>query len=153
MPHLKAMKGSINNPYLQLIFQATSELLTGPKWQISLHKSLDLLQILLFSCVCLVSCFSHAPLFVTHQTPCPGDSLGKNTRVGCHALLQEIFPTQGSNPHLLGLPELTSGFFTTSTTWEVPFGLGLVKRKLIKLITNSVIQNMTLSQRVEIILK
>ena len=29
------------------------------------------------------------------------DSLGKNTRVGCHALLQGIFPTQGSNP---GLP-------------------------------------------------
>ena len=30
-----------------------------------------------------------------------GDSLGKNTRVGCHALLQGIFPTQGSNPGLL----------------------------------------------------
>ena len=31
----------------------------------------------------------------------PGDSPGRNTRVGCHALLQGIFPTQGSNP---GLP-------------------------------------------------
>ena len=30
-----------------------------------------------------------------------GDSPGKNTRVGCHALLQRIFPTQGSNPSLL----------------------------------------------------
>ena len=30
-----------------------------------------------------------------------GDSAGKNTKVGCHALLQGIFPTQGSNP---GLP-------------------------------------------------
>ena len=30
-----------------------------------------------------------------------GDSLGKNTRVGCHALLQGIFPTQGLNPCLL----------------------------------------------------
>ena len=29
------------------------------------------------------------------------DSPGKNTGVGCHALLQGIFPTQGSN---LGLP-------------------------------------------------
>ena len=29
------------------------------------------------------------------------DSPGKNTGVGCHALLQGIFPTQGSNP---GLP-------------------------------------------------
>ena len=32
-----------------------------------------------------------------------GDSSGKNTGVGCHALLQGIFPTQGSNP---GLPAL-----------------------------------------------
>ena len=30
-----------------------------------------------------------------------GDSPGKNTRVDCHALLQGIFPTQGSHP---GLP-------------------------------------------------
>ena len=30
-----------------------------------------------------------------------GDSPGKNTGVGCHALLQEIFPTQGSNSDLL----------------------------------------------------
>ena len=29
------------------------------------------------------------------------DSLGKNTGVGCHALLQEIFPTHTSNPGLL----------------------------------------------------
>ena len=30
-----------------------------------------------------------------------GDSPGKNTGVGCHTLLLGIFPTQGSNPHLL----------------------------------------------------
>ena len=30
-----------------------------------------------------------------------GDSPGKNTGLGCHALLQRIFPTQGLNP---GLP-------------------------------------------------
>ena len=30
-----------------------------------------------------------------------GDSLGKNTGVGCHALLQGIFPTHGLNPDLL----------------------------------------------------
>ena len=30
-----------------------------------------------------------------------GDSPGKNTGVGCHALLQGIFPTQGLNPGLL----------------------------------------------------
>ena len=32
---------------------------------------------------------------------CPWDYLGKNTGVGCHFLLQRIFLTQGSNPHLL----------------------------------------------------
>ena len=37
--------------------------------------------------------------------------------VAC-ALLQGIFPTQGSNPHLLRLPAQEGGFFTTSTTWE-----------------------------------
>ena len=31
---------------------------------------------------------------------CPWDFSGKNTRVGCHALLQGIFPTQGTNLHL-----------------------------------------------------
>ena len=35
------------------------------------------------------------------RLPHPWDSPGKNTRVGCHALLQGIFPTQGSNPGLL----------------------------------------------------
>ena len=30
----------------------------------------------------------------------PWDSPGKNTGVGCHALLEGIFPTQGSNPAL-----------------------------------------------------
>ena len=30
-----------------------------------------------------------------------GDSAGKNTGVGCHALFQGIFPTQGSSPGLL----------------------------------------------------
>ena len=34
---------------------------------------------------------------------CPWDSPGKNTGVGCHALLQGIFPTQVSNPSLLHL--------------------------------------------------
>ena len=40
------------------------------------------------------------PWTVTHQAP-PWDSPGKSTRVGCHFLLQGIFPTQQSNPGLL----------------------------------------------------
>ena len=34
---------------------------------------------------------------------CPWDSPGKNTGVGCHALLQVNFPTQKSNPNVLCL--------------------------------------------------
>ena len=39
------------------------------------------------------------PWTVTRQAPC--DSPGQNTGVGCHFLLQGIFPTQGSNMGLL----------------------------------------------------
>ena len=42
----------------------------------------------------------------------------RNTRVGYHALLQGIFPTQGLNLHHFTSPVLVGGFFTTSTTWE-----------------------------------
>jgi len=48
---------------------------------------------------------------------CPWDSPGKNTGVGCHALLQGIFLTQGSKPCLVS-PALAGRFFTTRTTWE-----------------------------------
>ena len=42
---------------------------------------------------------------------CPWESPGKNTRVACHALLQGIFPSQGSNP---GLPRCSQIFYTLS---------------------------------------
>ena len=40
---------------------------------------------------------------------CPGDSSDKNTGLGYHFLLQGIFLTQGSNPHLLGLLHWQTG--------------------------------------------
>ena len=45
---------------------------------------------------------------------CPWDSPGKNPGVGCHALLQEIFPTQGSNPCLLHLLHWHVGSLSTT---------------------------------------
>ena len=42
---------------------------------------------------------------------CPRDSPDKNAAVGCHALLQGIFPTQGSKPCLLRL--------TCISNWQV----------------------------------
>ena len=49
---------------------------------------------------------------------CPWDSPGKNTGVDCH-----LFPPPGDLPNpgiepASQSPALSSGFFTTSTTWE-----------------------------------
>ena len=43
------------------------------------------------------------PGTVAHQAPLSTGFPGKNTRVDCHFLLQEILPTQQSNLHLLHL--------------------------------------------------
>ena len=53
----------------------------------------------------LLSCvqFFVIPWIVDSQTLCPWNFPGKNTRVGYHFLLQEIFSTQGLNMHLLSL--------------------------------------------------
>ena len=45
-----------------------------------------------------------------------GDSPGKNTGMGCPALLQGIFPTQGLNPHILPLLHWQAG----SLPWAPP---------------------------------
>ena len=58
-----------------------------------------------------------------------GNSPGKNTGVGCHALLQGFFPTQGSNP---GLPHCrqilyylnNQGSLTTLEWVAYPFSRG-----------------------------
>ena len=57
---------------------------------------------------CVLSRFHRVWLLVTlwtvaHQAPLSLDSPGKNTGVGCHVLLQGIFPNQGSNLHVLWL--------------------------------------------------
>ena len=62
----------------------------------------------------LHSHLSHVQLFVTPRTVaprllCPRDSPGKNTGVGCHALVQGIFLTQGLNQRLLCLLHRQAG--------------------------------------------
>ena len=44
---------------------------------------------------------------------CPWNSPDKNTEVGCHSLLQGIFPTQGWNPGLLHCRQILC-----RVTWE-----------------------------------
>ena len=61
-------------------------------------------------CCCLVlkSCLTlcHTPWTVAHKSPLSMGFSGKNTGVGCHALLQGICPTQGLNPGLLHCREI-----------------------------------------------
>ena len=68
---------------------------------------------------------------------CPWDSQGRNTQVGCHALLQGIFPTWGSNPGLLhcrqilyqlsyqGSPQLTENTASPTHVVSVRWPKGL----------------------------
>ena len=48
-----------------------------------------------------------------------GDSPGKNTGVGCHALLQGIFPTQRSNPSLLHCRWINNSDSPTKPMWTI----------------------------------
>ena len=50
--------------------------------------------------VCVLSCVPLCGLEPARLL-CPPEFLGKDTEVGCHFLLQGIFPTQGSNLCLL----------------------------------------------------
>ena len=73
------------------------------RWQLSIwkyvHISLHVHAKSLQSCLTLCDPMDHSP----SRLLCPWDSPGKHTGMGCHALLQGIFLTQGSNPRLLHL--------------------------------------------------
>ena len=56
-----------------------------------------------------------------------GDSPGKNTGVGCRALLQGIFPTQGLNP---GLPNCRQIFYHLSHQGSTVFSFNAHKNLL-----------------------
>ena len=58
---------------------------------------------LAYTCVCysVVSDSFRTCGLQSTRLLCPWDSLGQNIGVGCHSLLQGIFPTPGSKPGLL----------------------------------------------------
>ena len=73
-------------------------------------------------------CASHSVMF-NSLTPwtiasflCPWNSPDKNTRAGCHALLQGNLPDPGIKPVSVTSPALAGVFFTTSATWEAHLG-------------------------------
>ena len=87
------------------------------EWPSRLYKLRDYITPLLFYIIMYIFTCTHVyacsvsqscpmlcdPWTVARQAPCPWDSPGKNTGVGCHFFLQSIFPTPGSNPDLLCL--------------------------------------------------
>ena len=83
-----------------------------PIWFMCFHSPLR---------ACMLSCLSCVHLCDSTDCSLPGSSVhdilqARNTGVGCHAPLQRIFPTQGSN--LSVSPKLVGRFFTTSATWK-----------------------------------
>ena len=83
----------------------TAQTLLVPLWaQRPLHKQNlcpgESLSLLLFGCSVLSDSFA-TPWIIVHQGPLSTRFPGMNTGVGCHFLLQQIFPTQESNPCLL----------------------------------------------------
>ena len=66
------------------------------------------------------------PITVACQAPLSWSSPSKNTGVGCHFLLQGIFLTQGSNPHLLHLLHWQAGSLPSAPprkllfVWVIP---------------------------------
>ena len=82
---------------------------TRKNWDLSfLNVSWLLYPYLDFGVCCVLCWVAQSCLTLCEPMACslpgssvPGDSLGRNTVMGCHALLQGILPTQGLNP---GLP-------------------------------------------------
>ena len=94
-------------------------------WEPHLQAGLEKFQAVL-SAACMLSRLSCVRLFVTpwtvaHQAPLSMNSPGKNTGVGCHALLQGIFLTQGLSLGLLYFLQFAGGFFTyqSATYWRI----------------------------------
>ena len=75
------------------------------------------------------------PWTVAHQAPLSMDFPGKNTGVGCHFLLQGIFPTQGSNLRLLHwqassfTTEPPGGNLSYAVLWGIFWLLKYIPRK------------------------
>ena len=76
-------------------------------------------------CACMPNRFGHVELCVTpgtaaRQAPLPL-GFSRQEDCSCRALLQGIFPTQGSNPGLSRLRALVGRFFTTSAILEASY--------------------------------
>ncbi|CAM9524722.1 unnamed protein product [Rangifer tarandus platyrhynchus] len=83
---------------------SSSVLTLGKRWSCFIDCLSVWMTFLMFPhcvCVCSVMSDSLTPRIIIYWLLCPWDFPGKNTGVGCHFLLQEVFLIQGSNPGLL----------------------------------------------------
>ena len=102
-----------------------------------------------FFCSFLLPFLTFISVSVSHSVPnslwphglqpirllCPWDFPGKDTGVGCHFLLQGLFPTQGSNPGLLHCRQILYRLsykgspwkwkWSRSVQWTVPYQASL----------------------------
>ena len=79
-----------------------------------------------FACVhakSLQLCPTATLWILAHLAPLSWNSPGKNTGVRCHALLLEIFPSEGLNPCLLRLLHFQADSLQLAPTWEALLSL------------------------------
>ena len=98
--------------------------------------------------LCLVAQLCPTLCDLVHYSPPSSsvhwDSPGKNTGMGCHALLQRILPTQGSNP---GLPHCRQILYPLSHQGS-PY-LALFTRKYILIFTDHKLSSQSYSRHSE----
>ena len=103
-PHIHSDARRSSRYLINIIPENPRRAPTHSDWRVSPQQ--PMLTAFPAACVCVCSVVSHSlrphGLYPTVLL-CPWDFPGKNTGVGCHALLQGIFPTQGANPHFLCL--------------------------------------------------
>ena len=94
----------------------------------TIPKNLDELHVCVFMWLVIQSCPTLCdPMDCSPPgSSCSRDSSGKNTGVGCHFLLQGIFPTQGSNP---GLPHWRQILYWLSHQGSLNFCINVKKKK------------------------
>ena len=104
-----SLSGSVPMPSLSGLYTVTKKYRCGTCRGWMPAKSLQ-------SCLTLWDPMDHSP----PSSSVHGILQARITGVGCHALLQGIFPMQGSDSCLLCLPVLAGGFLTSGATWEAP---------------------------------
>ena len=96
-----------NGVYLDINLKILILSLSGIQYQAEVKRIVLESEWLNYQCAQLLSCVRLfvTPWTVARQAPLgsPWDFPGNNAEVGCHFLLQWIFPIQVSNPHLLWL--------------------------------------------------